>query len=189
MSRTEPRHTCCMIPVEDLLNESRLLCKTELQSKKRALETLARLLAAELDNEEVSEMDLLDALTARERLGTTGLGHGVSLPHGRIKGLEAPIGALITLQEGVDYDAPDDEPVDILFGLVVPENHDDDHLKILASLATLFASDETRNSIRSAPDSAELYQRLAEQMPADRASEQDPVSSKQQHSLPAQQQR
>lgn len=164
MRRTELRRTCCMIPVEALLNHSRLLCKTELQSKKRALETLAGLLSAELDNEEVSEMDLLDALTARERLGTTGLGHGVSLPHGRIPGLKEPVGALITLQQGVDYDAPDDQPVDILFGLVVPENHDDDHLKILASLAALFAKDETRDAIRDASDTNQLYQLVADRL-------------------------
>jgi len=144
--------------VELLLSIDRVGCGARLQSKKRALETLAGLLAAELDPEEVSEMDLLDALIARERLGTTGLGHGVSLPHGRIKGLKAPIGAMITLDNGVDYDAPDDQLVDILFALVVPENHDDDHLKILASLATLFSDEQTRAAIRKQSDATALYE-------------------------------
>lgn len=194
MRRTELRRTCCMIPVEELLNTSRLLCKTELQSKKRALETLAGLLAAELEIEEVSEMDLLDALTARERLGTTGLGHGVSLPHGRITGLEAPIGALITLREGVDYDAPDDQPVDIMFGLVVPENHDDDHLKILASLATLFSDENTRNAIRGVSDSSRLLELIAKKMAPDQRNKgqtdgQPSGDTSQDATRPAQQQR
>lgn len=146
-----------MIPTEELLEKHRVLSKIDLKSKKKALETVASLLAVELDNEDVSEMDLLDALIARERLGATGLGHGVSLPHGRIKGLESPIGALITLNQGIDFEAPDDEPVDLMFGLVVPEHHDDDHLKILASLATLFANAETRAQLRKETGEEQLY--------------------------------
>lgn len=145
-----------MIEINDLLSEERILCKCELKSKKRSLQTLAELLSADLDSEEVSEMDILDALINRERLGSTGLGHGVALPHGRIKNLESPMAAMITLKEGVDFEGPDDQGVDLMVGLIVPENCADEHLNILASLAAVFSQSKLRETLRSATDPAEI---------------------------------
>ncbi|MBX2825354.1 MAG: PTS sugar transporter subunit IIA [Gammaproteobacteria bacterium] len=137
-----------MIELSDLLSPQSLHCRCEIKSKKKALQTVAELLGTQLQDDELSEMDFLDALIAREKLGSTGLGHGVSIPHGRIKGLEQPFASLITLAEGIDYDAPDNEKVDIVMGLVVPEHCNDEHLQILASLASVFSADEFRDDLR-----------------------------------------
>lgn len=145
-----------MTEIIELLDPQRISCKCKISSKKKALQTVAELLGSLDEDDEVSEMDYLDALTAREKLGSTGLGHGVSLPHGRIKGLRSPFASLITLSEGIDYDAPDDERVDIVMGLVVPEHCNDEHLKILAALARAFSSETLRNELRSCENPEQL---------------------------------
>lgn len=155
-----------MIDFTELLATSRIQCHVDIKSKKKALQTLAELIGQDLDIEELSEMDFLDALIGREKLGSTGLGHGVSLPHGRIKGLEQPLASLITLTEGVDYESPDNEPVDILFGLVVPEHCNDEHLTILASLARAFNSAPMRHAVRQCTAPDELLKTLKEHTPA-----------------------
>ncbi|MBX2882129.1 MAG: PTS sugar transporter subunit IIA [Granulosicoccus sp.] len=151
-----------MIALSELFSLERIHCKCDVKSKKKALQTVAELLGQNLDDEELSEMDFLDALIAREKMGSTGLGHGVSIPHGRIKGLELPLASLITLSEGIDYEAPDDEKVDIVMGLVVPEHCNDEHLQILASLAELFSSEKLRQSLRSCSDADELLEVLTQ---------------------------
>lgn len=132
----------------DLLEPERIHCHVALQSKKRAMQTVAELLATAIDNEELSERNVLDALIARERLGSTGLGHGVALPHSRLAGVEKPIAAMLTLETGVDFDAADNTAVDIVCGLLVPEDCNEEHLQILASLARRFNDDALRERIR-----------------------------------------
>lgn len=105
-------------------------------------------------------MDVLDALIVRERLGSTGLGHGVALPHSRMASIEKPLAAMITLNEGVDFDAADGEPVDLVLGLLVPQECNDEHLKILASLARRFSDAELRDKLRSFSSSDELLEHL-----------------------------
>jgi len=145
-----------MIQFSDLLSPDRVLCNCNLKSKKRALQTLAELLARTLNSEEVSEMDILDALISREKLGSTGLGHGIALPHGRIQGLDAPLAAIITLEEGVDFGSPDDQLVDLMTGLIVPENCDQEHLEILANLAKIFNQPDLRQEMRQTQEPDQL---------------------------------
>ena len=109
----------------------------------------------------VSDMDILDALIARERLGSTALGHGIALPHSRMRDLAEPVAALVTLKQGVDFESGDGEPVDVVLGLLVPEDCNDEHLKILSSLARRFSDDALRETLRGCEDGPDLLERLA----------------------------
>ncbi len=111
--------------------------------------------------ETLSDMQILDALISRERLGSTGLGHGVGLPHSRMSMIQEPIAAFVTLSQGIDYESADGQPVDLVLGLLVPEDCNDEHLKILAQLARRFSDDTLRQSLRGFVDSDKLFQHLA----------------------------
>ena len=113
----------------------------------------------------VSDMDILDALIARERLGSTGLGHGIALPHSRMRDLAEPLAALVTLRDGVDFQSADGEPVDVVLGLLVPEDCNDEHLKILATLARRFSDAELREALRDCEDGDELLGRIGSLAP------------------------
>ena len=144
-----------MTDFAQLLDISRIQCKQTLSSKKRALESLAALLAPACE-EDHSQMDILDSLSARERIGGTGLGHGIALPHGRMPNLQKPLAAIMTLEEGVDFDAPDGEPVDILVAVLVAKDCESEHLHILAGLAKLFIKEGFRQQIRDCNEPGEL---------------------------------
>ncbi len=152
--------------IGSLLEPSRISCDTTLSSKKKSLQYVAQLMEDSLninedeDDDEGVDMDVMDALAAREKLGCTGMGHGIAIPHGRVDFVSEPIGALLTLKEAVPFDAPDDVPVDIIFGLLIPENQNEEHLNILASLARFFNSAENRNAIRDANNAEEILQIL-----------------------------
>jgi len=124
-------------------------------SKKRALELVSGLIAA--GGITPAETEIFDCLVARERLGSTGLGHGIAIPHGRLKNIDHISGALICLEQGVDFDAIDGARVDIVCALVVPANAVDAHLQVLATLAALFSQAEVRERLRRAQSAAELY--------------------------------
>ncbi len=98
--------------------------------------------------EQCSEMDILDALVSRERLGSTALGQGIAVPHGRLTELERPVAAMITLANGIEFDAPDEEPVDIIFALLVPEDSTDEHLRILSAMAEKFSDESITSTLR-----------------------------------------
>ena len=115
-------------------------------SKKRVLESASQLLAEA--GESLSPRGVFDCLIAREKLGSTGLGHGVAIPHGRLAGLDKTIGAFLRTQKGVDFDAPDKEPVDLVFALLVPVESTEEHLQVLASIASYFSSGRSRDSLR-----------------------------------------
>ncbi len=141
--------------ITELLDPARIACRQSCGSKKRSLEYLGRLLAdAALS---LTEGEIFDSLIGRERLGSTGLGKGVALPHGRIRGLSRPLGALLVLDKGIDFDAVDGQPVDILFALLVPEESTDEHLQILARLAELFSDPEFCRQLRACPDADAGY--------------------------------
>ncbi len=141
--------------LSDLLEPERIRCKSDVISKKRTLQTLAELLGESLRAQQIAaraseepldnapeidtltDMEILDALISRERLGSTGLGHGVALPHSRLCNISEPIAAFVTLQAGVDFESADGQPVDLAVGLLVPEKCNDEHLKILAKLEYL----------------------------------------------------
>lgn len=144
--------------ISELLTSARIGCHQDSSSKKRSLEILSQLLASALPA--FSEGELFDSLINRERLGSTGLGHGVALPHGRISGLDAPIAAFISLDNGVDFDAIDNAPVDLLFALLVPEESTDDHLKILAHLASMFSDADFCTALRECVSSQQCLDRI-----------------------------
>ena len=102
----------------------------------------------ETDEEILNEVDILDALIGRERLGSTALGQGIAVPHGHVTELETPIAALLTLDKGIEFDAPDDAAVDIIFALLVPEGSTDDHLAILSQVAERLDKPELTAALR-----------------------------------------
>lgn len=143
---------------ESLLALRRVKHGVEAISKKRSLEILANLVAADVPTLEAN--DLFRRLIARERLGSTGLGFGIAIPHCRVANCEQTIGALIVLNKPVDFDAIDGEPVDVIFSLMVPENADSDHLQTLAKLAELFQQPSFRAELRNAGSDELLYSRV-----------------------------
>lgn len=142
----------------DLITESRIGCGLEIASKKRLLETLAELLAS--DQLRLQPEIVFERLLERERLGSTGLGHGIALPHARVKDLSASIGAFVQITRGVDYDAADGEPVDLAFALLVPEAANEEHLQLLAHLASLFSDPVVRAGLREADSPTALLNLL-----------------------------
>lgn len=143
----------------DLLTPARVLAGARVSSKKRLLEVLAQLLA---DGNAERESALFDGLCQRERLGSTGLGHGVAIPHGRSATLGVATGAVVRLAEPIDFGASDGQPVDLLFALAVPEHFTQQHLVLLAQLAEMFADEGFRGRLRAAPDGESLYRLLTD---------------------------
>ncbi|ALP51709.1 PTS sugar transporter subunit IIA [Candidatus Tenderia electrophaga] len=133
--------------ISDLLSADRIVCGLALGSKKRALEALSQLLS-QATEVSLSDTQIVDGLLARERLGSTGLGHGVAIPHGRFKDVDQAVGAFVRLEEGVDFDAIDGDPVDLMFALIVPEESTEEHLQLLASLAEMFSDATIREGLR-----------------------------------------
>jgi len=134
----------------NFITPARIDCNNQSSSKKRALERIGELLTTAAPD--LSDEDVFEQLLARERLGSTGLGHGIALPHARITGLTQACGALVHLNASIDYDAIDGQPVDLIFGLLVPHNATQEHLQLLARLAALFSNEEFRNRLRTAAD-------------------------------------
>lgn len=132
----------------DFITETRIARGLDLSSKKRLLEALARLLAS--DHPSLNPDTVFERLLERERLGSTGLGHGIALPHARVKEVKEALGAFVSTVKGVDYDAMDGEPVDLAFALLVPESATEEHLQLLAQLAGLFSDPLVRKRLREA---------------------------------------
>ena len=144
--------------IVDLLSPERIKTDADVASKKRALEQLSEMLSEAADG--LPAPLIFNKLIGRERLGSTGLGHGVGLPHARIEGSDQALVALLRLSRGIDFDAFDKQPVDLLFALVVPEHFTDEHLQILADLAELFSDKALCERLRRAADPAEVYRIL-----------------------------
>ncbi len=137
-----------------ILPETQVLVGVEATSKKRAFEE-AGLLFESLHG--LSRALITDSLFARERLGSTGLGHGVAIPHGRIKGLKAPMAAVLRLAQPIGFDAPDEQPVSLLIFLLVPEAATQKHLEILSEIAELLSDAGLRERIKGATAAADLH--------------------------------
>jgi nitrogen PTS system EIIA component len=110
----------------------------------------------------VSSKVVTDALTQREKLCSTGLGQGVAIPHGRIKGLKAPLGAFVRMGQAIAFDAPDAKPVGLIFILLVPEQANEMHLQLLSELATMFSDREFRDALSEAADAHALHSLFVE---------------------------
>lgn len=149
--------------IADLIHPDRVRVVTDIQSKKRALEHLSEILSEATPY--LTETEIFTALIGREKLGSTGIGDGVAIPHGRLKGLDECVGAMIRLQEGVDFEAPDDRPVDLIFGLLVPQDSTEAHLKILRALAEMFSDESCLERLRAAEDDQALHALLLDYDP------------------------
>jgi PTS system nitrogen regulatory IIA component len=150
--------------ITDLITRERIVCDSEVTSKKRVIEILSERLAT--GQADLSARPIFDSLIGRERLGSTGLGHGVALPHGRFSQSQQAIGAFVKLRKGVDFDAIDRQPVDLVFGLLVPDHYTDEHLKILAYLAEMFSDRAFCQQLRDTDSDQALYERLKDWQPA-----------------------
>lgn len=147
--------------ITELISPQRVVARLGTTSKKRALEQLAELLAGHAPS--LTPEEIFDSLIGRERLGSTGLGQGVALPHGRLAGLSEPVGAFASLDPAIDFDAIDHQPVDLMFALLVPAESTDEHLQILADLARRFSDKGFTDDLRRAATGEELYQRFLTQ--------------------------
>ncbi|WP_286237291.1 PTS IIA-like nitrogen regulatory protein PtsN [Neptuniibacter halophilus] len=142
--------------VNELLTPSSTLCGLEGGSKKRILEVIAEQIAEQ--HPELDSSSIFNGLHGREKLGSTGIGDGVAIPHCRLADCQDAIGFLIKLDAAVDFDAIDSKPVDLLFALVVPEDATSEHLQTLASIAELFSQEEVRAALREVQNDKDLFE-------------------------------
>ena len=144
-----------MESLSEILTPARTVCRVPGVSKKRLFETIARIIG---DDQPTLGYDaVFDQLIAREKLGSTGLGRGIAIPHCRAANCQQPLGTLVTLQEPIDFDSPDDAPVDLLFVLLVPEEANQAHLDILAMVARLLSQEDFCQQLRDAEGDNELF--------------------------------
>lgn len=142
-----------MNPFTRLLPAAHVLLDLEASSKKRVFEQAGLLFESHLG---IARSVVFESLFAREKLGSTGLGQGIAIPHGRIKGLKQATGAFLRLAHPVPFDAPDGRAVNLLFVLLVPEQATEEHLQILSELAQRFADRGFRDGLVAAPDAAAI---------------------------------
>ena len=145
-----------------ILPAAQVLVSVDATSKKRAFEE-AGLLFENLHG--LSRALVTDSLFARERLGSTGLGHAVAIPHGRIKGLKTPLAAVVRVTQPIPFDAPDDESVSLLIFLLVPEAATQRHLEILSEIAEMLSDRELRERLKLEPDAAGVHKLIADWEP------------------------
>ena len=127
----------------------------EISSKKKLLELIANIVA---DQTRLAESTIYNNLLNRERLGSTGLGQGFAVPHARLENLDKTIGCLFRLKEPVNFEAPDNQPVDLVFTIVIPQEATEEHLLILSSLARIFSQTDVCEAIRGATSRDEIAQ-------------------------------
>jgi PTS system nitrogen regulatory IIA component len=152
---------------ERIIDPDNVLCNVTARSKKHCLEILSELLS--LRTAAIPADEIFSKLVERERLGSTGLGNGVGLPHCRLDGVDATQGALLKLSEAVEFDAPDGAPVDLVFGLMVPEQVTDRHREVLAEITALLSDAGVRSRLRAANSNSELYEAVHAGQRAERA--------------------
>ena len=146
--------------IGEILPSSHILLDLEVSSKKRLFEQAGLLLENEAG---VARSEVFDCLFAREKLGSTGLGQGVAIPHGRHACVKKATGAFIRTKEPVAFDAPDGKPVSLIFTLLVPENATSEHLEVLSKLAGRFSQKAVREALMSATSAEEVRKLLAEE--------------------------
>jgi len=142
--------------IKEILQPERALHAVKSNSKKRLLEKIAQQFST--INPYLNQNELFDAFIERERLGSTGIGEGVALPHCRISHCNQTMGMLVLLDKGVDYDALDGNRVDLVFALIVPEESNQEHLNTLKEIASAFHRKEFREALRNSHNANELYQ-------------------------------
>ncbi len=140
-----------------ILPPGNVLCGLDAGSKAQLFEEAGRLFENKL---RLPRKKIIDSLATREKLGSTGLGYGFAIPHGRIKGLSVATGAFFRLKTPIPFDAPDGQPVSILFILLAPEQATDLHLQILGELAQMFSNRQMREKLLASDNPAEIFQLL-----------------------------
>lgn len=143
-----------MNQIASLLPLDNVVANLDASSKKRVFEQVGILFE---NHQGLARSTVYDALFAREKLGSTGLGQSIAIPHGRIKGLKTPIGAFVRLAAPVQFDAPDGKPVGLVFVLLVPEAANEHHLQLLSELAQMFSDKNFRDQLATAADAAALH--------------------------------
>jgi nitrogen PTS system EIIA component len=142
-----------------LLPPGHVLLDVELTSKKRLFEQVGLLVEG---SRGIARSTVFDSLFAREKIGSTGLGQGIAIPHGRIKGLKDAVGVFVRLAQPLPFDAPDSKPVNLVFALLVPEAATERHLEILSELAEHFSDPDFRDRLTAAPDAETVFRAFAD---------------------------
>jgi len=148
--------------VARILRPENVHCEKQARSKKHVLDLLSEALAAAAKGYDAEE--IFESLVQRERLGCTGLGKSVAMPHARVEGLEESIGAFLRLGEAVDFDSADGEPVDLIFGLLVPAHCDDEQIRAVRELIEKLGDADLQRQLHNAAEPAELYNLLTESL-------------------------
>ncbi|MGR8919176.1 MAG: PTS IIA-like nitrogen regulatory protein PtsN [Gammaproteobacteria bacterium] len=146
--------------VSEILAPERVAIDAELASKKAVLEKLAEMLASA--DPDLKPAAVFESLLARERLGTTGLGAGIAIPHGRVSTQQRSIGAFLRTGEPIGFDAVDNAPVDLFFALCVPEDATQEHLELLSGLASRFSDGDFVTALRSSDRADEVFRQLVD---------------------------
>lgn len=148
--------------ISKLLPQANVIGDLDVSSKKRVFEHVGLLFE---NHHQIARSQVFDSLFAREKLGSTGLGQGVAIPHGRVKGLKEALGALVRMKQVIPFDAPDGQPVGLIFVLLVPDRATDMHLQILSELAQMFSDKAFRERLLAAPSAPELHQLVTQWQP------------------------
>jgi len=151
-----------MNQIAKLLPTANVLLDLDVGSKKRVFERAGLLFE---NNHNIARSLVFDSLFAREKLGSTGLGQGVAIPHGRIKGIKEAVGALVRMREPIPFDAPDGQPVGLIFILLVPERATDLHLQLLSELAQMFSDQPFRARLSAAATEADAHRLINDWQP------------------------
>lgn len=133
--------------IYDILDENHIIIDNTLSSKKSLLDLASQLLASSISD--LNASDIFQAFLGREKLGSTGIGHNVAIPHARIDNLKQPLAVFIKLEKGIDFGSIDSEPVDLIFAFIVPKKDNETHLTIISSIASLLEKESIRNKIRN----------------------------------------
>jgi len=141
--------------ISALLSPQKIFLDTDISSKKKLLELIANIVA---DQTQLSESSIYSNLLNRERLGSTGLGQGFAVPHARVAELDKTTACFFRLKEAVNFEAPDNQPVDLVFTIIIPQEATEEHLLILSSLASIFSRTEVCDAIRGAGSREEIAQ-------------------------------
>jgi len=141
--------------ISALLSPQKIFIDTEVTSKKKLLEMIANIVA---DRSNLAQSTIYNSLLSRERLGSTGLGKGFAVPHARVPDLNQVIGCFFRLKEPVNFESPDNQPVDLVFTIIIPQEATEEHLLILSSLARIFSRPEVCQAIRDAAGKEEIEQ-------------------------------
>ena len=142
--------------LQDILTPDCTICAAPGSSKKRILEYLSSLAAQQLESHD--EFQLLESLMAREKMGSTGIGNGIAIPHGRVANITRPIAVVITTEQMINFDAIDHRKVDIFIALFVPEDECQDHLSTLQSIAKIFRDKQFCKQVRKCNNNQALFE-------------------------------